>query len=436
MPDTESLLQRLIEQVSLFLKGKGEDLLRDLRRQMRRAAEELQFEKAAAVRDRILAVETTLERQRVGSSAGKVDRDIFGMSVLDRHVYTAVLFVREGNVQDVASYRFPAGLDEPKAIFRSFLNQFYSANRFIPREVLIPVESEDAELLAQWLSEQKGRKVEVIHPQRGEKSRLVELANRNAAEGQRTALSAQEKRQQEMDSLRQILGLRQLPRNIECFDISTLYGREAVGSMVVFRDAELDKASYRHYRIKSEEARDDTAMMREVLSRRFERLVCQGEDPPQLVLLDGGKGQLGVALEVLDEAGLPRGECDAAALAKARSSGGQVVKAERVYLPGRRKAVDVPSDTSGFRLVTRIRDEAHRFAISYHRRLRRKAAVKSPLAEIPGVGDKLARRLTDHFGGLNKVREASEEELTAVKGISPRLARRIWQYLPDLLEDA
>lgn len=429
---------QLIEQVVMFLKGKGEDLLARLREEMDAASGALQYERAARVRDRIRAIETTLEGQRVASSAPDVDRDVFGLCTLDRYVSLAVLFVRSGNIQDVATYRFPAELDSEEAIFGSFLSQFYSANRFVPAEVLMPVQTEDAELLESWLSEKKGRRVRLIHPQRGAKRQLVELANGNARQAERAATTEGEKRRLEMESLQRILALSELPRNIECFDISTLQGREAVGSMVVFRDGEPDKGSYRHYTIRQVEGQDDLAMLHEVLSRRYSKLAGQdgeGGGPPELVLIDGGKAQLGVALKVLDELGISA--CDVAALAKARSGGGRKLKVERVYLPGKEEPVEVPEDSYGFRLVTRVRDEAHRFAISHHRKVRRKAAMRSPLVDIRGVGQKTARRLLEHFGGLNEVKRASVEELRRVRGISDLLARAIHDYYhrgPDAAE--
>ncbi|MCK4283164.1 MAG: excinuclease ABC subunit UvrC [Candidatus Brocadiae bacterium] len=430
---------RILDLVVMFLKGKGEDVLAELRREMDESAKALQYERAARMRDRIRAIETTLEGQRVAASAADVDRDVFGLCALDRYVSAAVLFVRNGNIQDVASYRFPADLDSESAIFGSFLNQFYSANRFIPQEILVPVETEDAELLESWLAEQRGRKVRLIRPLRGPKRRLVELANGNARQAERAATTRQEKRRLEMESLQRILGLTELPRNIECFDISTLQGREAVGSMVVFREGEPDKASYRHYKIRDVEGQDDFAMMREVLSRRYGKLAAamsaasaaeegegHGDALPELALVDGGKGQLAVAVQVLGE--LEMDSCDVAALAKARSGGGTKLKAERVFLPGQAEPIEVPEDSSGFRLITRVRDEAHRFAVGYHRKLRLKATMQSPLVEIGGIGRKMARRLLDHFGGLNKVKEATVEELRQVKGISDVLARAIYEH--------
>jgi excinuclease ABC subunit C len=343
-------------------------------------------------------------------------------------VSIAVLFVRGGNILDVASYRFPADLDSEGAIFSSFLNQFYSANRFVPGEILVPLPTEDAEVLEAWLSEKKGRKVRIIHPKRGAKKRLVELANGNARQAEQAAASEQQRHLLEMESLQRLLGLSEIPRTIECFDISTFQGREAVGSMVVFREGEPDKSSYRHYRIREVQGQDDFAMMREVLSRRYGKLVSDpgSSELPELAIVDGGKGQLGVAVRVLRE--LELDSCDVAALAKARRSGGKKLSAERVFLPGGGSPVAIPENSYGFRLITRVRDEAHRFAVSYHRRLRRKAAVRSPLLDVGGVGKGIAQRLMEHFGGLNKIREATVEELEAVRGVSHALAGAIHEY--------
>lgn len=419
--------RRLVGEVSMFLRGDARKLLQGFRRRMLAASESLDFEKAAQIRDKIEAVEQTLERQRVGSSSKQKDQDIFGLYAFERHVCVAVLIVRGGNVQDVASYRFAGELDSEEAIFGSFLNQFYRASRFIPGEVLLPVQTGDAEILAEWLSEKKGRKVRVLCPKRGEKVRLVELANSNARQAERAATGREEKRRREMESLQGLLGLATLPRTIECFDISTLSGREAVGSMVVFRDGEPDKSSYRHYRIRGGQAGGDTGMMEEVLRRRYGRVAREGGEAPELVLVDGGRGQLGVALRVLREFGFDG--CDVAALAKARSYGGKQVQSERVFTPGRSQAKVLPAAGAALRLVVRVRDEAHRFAVAYHRKLRRKRAGRSPLEEIPGVGKKLAQRLIERFGGLNKIRGATAAQIAQVKGVSKGLAETVRRHL-------
>lgn len=431
---SEEEYAELVEEVRMFLRGKRDDLLEQLRQEMQEAADDLNFEKAAILRDRIEAIEETLEKQRVASSMEEIDRDIFGLHPTDQSVWVSVLFVRGGNLQDATSYEFEANLGSSREVFRSFVNQFYAANRFIPTEVLLPVETEDEDILAEWLTEKKGRKVRAITPKRGAKKRLIKLANRNARQAEQVSTSERKKRRREMASLKEILGLTSLPHNIECFDVSTLSGREAVGSMVVFRGCEPDKSSYRRYRIKGVEGQDDFASMKEVIHRRYRHVKEEsGEDwqhkMPEMTVVDGGKGQLSAAQEAFEELGVrPR---NLVALAKARRAGGEQLEVERVFLPGETEAVELPEHSYGFRLITRVRDEAHRFAINYHRKLRRKRSLESPLRDIKGVGRKLAGRLMDHFRSLENVSHASIEELTEVKGVSERLAREILQHFAD-----
>jgi excinuclease ABC subunit C len=428
---SEEEYEKLIEEVMMFLDGKCEDLLDELREDMHDASEKLEFERAARLRDRIRAVEETVQKQLAGSSMDKVDRDIFGIESTDKNIWVALLLVREGNIQDALNYRFPARIDTTGGVFRSFLNQFYSSNRFIPDEVLLPMETEDARILADWLSEKKGRKVEVLFPRRGRKRRLVELANRNARGAERIGDSRENRRRLKMESLQEIIGLKKLPRNIECFDISNLGGREAVGSMVVFRDGEPDKSSYRRYKIRNVGGQDDFAMMAEVIRRRYRRVAEKTgkeweQKMPELVVVDGGKGQLSAAISGMKDVGVE--PPDVIGLAKARFERGGG-KGERVFLPGHREAFTLPDNTYGFRLLTAVRDEAHRFAISYHRKLRRERSTSSPLMDVKGVGPKIAGRIMERFKTLERVAKASEEELAEVPGVSMRLARLVREEL-------
>lgn len=421
---TEEQYGRIVDQVVNFLKGRTDEVLDDLREQMADASAALEFERAARLRDRIQAVERTLQVQVVSASGDQVDRDVFGVNATDRDVTVSAMFVRSGSVRDAASYRFPARLDTRDAIFDAFLKQFYATTRFIPDEILLPMVIEDGDVLQEVLSERRGRKVQVLVPQRGAKRRLVELAEDNARHAAEAAISEEEKRLTEMESLRDILALDRLPLHIECFDISTTQGREAVGSQVVFRNGRPDKSSYRRYRIRNVEGQDDFAMMNEVLSRRLRR--ADEEPPPDLLVVDGGKGQLGVALQILAEVGVEMP--DVVGLAKARQAGGRRVREERVFKPGRPTAIVLPEGSHGLHLITRVRDEAHRFAVSYHRKLRNKASMENPLREVKGVGRKLAARLLEHFGGLNKVQAANVEDLKQVRGVSEVLAHAIHDY--------
>ncbi len=424
----------LVDEVKMFLRGKRDDLMSQLKQEMQEAADELNFEKAAILRDRIQSIEETLEKQRVASTMDKIDRDIFGLHATDQSIWVAVLFVRSGNLQDAASYEFESKLGSSTEVFRSFLNQFYAANRFIPQEVLVPVETGEEDALMEWLTEKKGRRVRVIRPQRGEKKRLVELANRNASQSEQVALTEQNRREREKESLRDVLGLRQKPRNIECFDVSTLSGREAVGSMVVFQDGEPEKGHYRRYRITGVEGQNDFASMKEIVRRRYVHVREEtGEEwqqsVPELIVIDGGRGQLGAALEALQELGVePQ---DVMGLAKARQEGGEQVEVERVFLPDCDEPVELPEQSYGYQLITRVRDEAHRFALNYHRKVRRKRSLTSPLEDIDGVGRVLANRLMDHFRSLQKISVASIEELCEIKGVSERLARKILMHFAD-----
>ena len=418
----------LVDQVTQFLRGKSDELVCSLRRQMQKAAQGREFERAARLRDRIRAVEATLEKQRAGASGEKTDRDVFGLAATDDEVWIAVLFVRDGNLQDAASYSFRARLGSPEVVFGSFLNQFYAANQFIPPEVLLPVESEDADVLEQWLSEKRGRKVRVIRPRRGEKRRLVELANRNARQAETLSATDKDRTAREAESLQSTLGLSAPPRTIECFDVSTMQGREAVGSMVALRDGAPDKSSYRRYRIRQVQGQDDCAMLAEVLTRRYRHVGrgsagAQERGAPDLIVVDGGRGQLSAARRVLAQLGLD--SCQSVALAKARSRRGRTAAPERVFIPGRRGPVPLPEHSWGTRLITRVRDEAHRFAVAYHRKLRDRAAMQSPLTQVRGVGPKLAARLLQRFGSLEAVAGASVEDLAGVSGVSERLAQVI-----------
>lgn len=432
---SEEEYRELLDEVRMFLKGRRKGLIDRLKTEMNDAADDLNYERAAVLRDRIEAIESTLEKQRVASTMDQVDRDVFGLHVTDRSVWVSVLFVRGGNMQDSASYEFEADIDTGKEVFRSFLNQFYAASRFIPREVLLPVETEDMDVLGEWLTEKKERKVKVLHPQRGRKKRLVELACRNAGQSEQVAITEEKRRTREIESLRNILALENLPHVIECFDVSTLGGREAVASMVVFRDGEADKNSYRRYRIKGVEGQNDFASMKEVIRRRYRHVADRDGESwqqimPDLIVVDGGKGQLRAAGEAL--ADLEVEPNDLAGLAKARRANGRQTDAERVFLPGEADPVVLPEHSYGFRLITRIRDEAHRFALNYHRKVRRERSLTGPLEDIKGIGSVLARRLMDRFRSLDNIAGAETDDIAQVKGVSPDLARRIKDGIADI----
>jgi excinuclease ABC subunit C len=422
---TEDEYRRILDQVILFLRGRAGELVDQMERDMLHAAGREDFEAAARLRDRLAAVRRTLQPQDVGSSDTARDRDVFGFTVLEPHTHVAVLIIRDGNLQDVAHHRFRAGIESPRAALASFVAQFYAAREFIPDEVLLPVEIPDAAVLQDWLSQRRGRKVTVACPSRGAPRRLVQLATENVRHNLDAGLRSKEAADEVLESLRRILDLDRPPRRIECFDISTLGGHLSVGSMAVFEDARPAKDQYRRYRIRHVAGQDDFAMLHEVLTRRLRRARDEHEFP-DLIVIDGGRGQLSSALEVLRELDAP--PIPVVALAKQRTRRGRRVRVERVFLPGRARPVRLDPHTGAFQTLTAIRDEAHRFAIAYHRRLRSRPLKTSRLLEIPGVGPALRKALMKRFGSVSAVRNATAEELRAVPGVGPGRARAIREF--------
>lgn len=450
--------QRMVDSVVLFLKGKKGELLRGLRKRMRVAAEEERFEEAARCRDQIAAIEKTLETQKVSSHVS-CDRDIFGfytpspfiLSPLGRGeegdprgipppqrgggdeegAIVEVLTVREGELIGAKSYPLRPPLSAPFGeLLSSFLNQYYSQDRSIPQEIVVPIDFEGRAVLASILSERVGGKVRVIAPKRGEKKRLLALANKNALHAYHQWREVGSDTDNLLAELQRRLHLKREPRVIEGYDISNIQGRLAVGSKVSFVDGKPAKDFYRHYTIQTVEGANDYAMMREVLLRRFKRGIQEG-DLPDLILIDGGKGQLHLARAVLKEVGLL--DVDLIGLAKAkgrsfeqRSSKGRVDRTvERIYLPGRKNPVVLKQNSPPLFLLQRVRDEAHRFAITHHQRLREKAMLLSPLDRVPGLGPRRKRALLQRFGSLEAIRGADIETLSQIRGISRALAEKI-----------
>lgn len=410
---------QLLDDVEMFLRGRSQELAAALREKMRRAAERQEFEMAARYRDQLAAIEATIEKQAVASPRS-LDRDAFGYYAEGGHMLVQALIVRRGRLQDVPTYAFATKGHPPPAAFAHFLSQFYGLTRFIPPEVLVPIELPDAAVLAEWLGERRGGKVELLRPQRGEKARLVEMAARNAQSAFRAAHATERDRTRALEALQAALGLARLPRRIECYDISNLGGAEAVGSQVTFERAAPNKARYRRYRIKTVAGADDCAMMREVLARRLRRGL-EERDLPDLIIVDGGLGQLAAAGAVVRELGIEA--VDLIALAKGREG-----TKERVYVPGRPEPIVLAPDSPELHLVDRVRDEAHRFALAYHRKLRREPYRGSVLDRIPGIGPARRKALVARFGSIRAIRTASAEDLAAVPGISPAQAAAIHAF--------
>jgi excinuclease ABC subunit C len=417
----------LAEGAAYFLEGKNQDLVRIYRKRMAAAAATEKYEEAARFRDLIGAVEVTVEKQKMVVAAG--DYDLHGYHRDGNRFEALILFMRGGKVIGSRSYSLAWELDDAEGV-ASFLNEYYSREVHLPAEILLPITLPETDSFAELLSEKRGRRVIIASPHRGVKKGLVNLAMKNAA------LTAMEKRKARSDKeavleeLQERLNLPSLPRRIECYDISNIQGRHSVGSRVVFSNGLADKGLYRRYRIRTVGQSDDFAMMREVLSRRF----APGKDdaPPELIVVDGGAGQLNVLIEVLRELNITG--VATVGLAKSRVEKGMTKEeiersAERIFLPGRKNPVVLRQNSAPLLLLSLIRDEAHRFAITYHKKVRGSETITSRLAEVPGIGEKRMKELLRSFGSLKGIAEASPEEIAAVKGISRKVAEGVWRYL-------
>lgn len=421
--------RELVRGVTALLSGRESEVFTLLRARMAAAAAAMRFEEAAMLRDQIRAIGQTVERQKV-VEAGGGDQDVVGIHREGGEVAVAVLFIRQGKLIGRRSFALEWRLDEVE-LLSSFLQQFYGREVFIPDQVLLPFPLEDAETLGEWLSERKGKKAAVLSPRRGEKLRLVELAARNAAEAYRERGSRREAREAVLAEIGERLQLSRPPRRMECFDISNVQGRQSVGSMAVLLDGEPASGEYRHFRIRSVEGADDYASLYEVLKRRLRRGLDE-QNLPDFILIDGGKGQLSVLSAVLEELGLV-GSIDAAGIAKSRvlaNVRGKVVEKseERFFLPGRKNPVLLRQGSPALFLLERLRDEAHRFAITHHRKLRGKAALHSALEDVPGIGPARRKALLRHFGSVRRLREASLEELLAAPGLPEPVARTVYAW--------
>jgi excinuclease ABC subunit C len=432
LPVDPEVYKQHLREATMLLEGKSVELVRQLKGEMQKAAADLRFEEAARLRDEIRAIDKTQEKQQVVAHWGG-DQDVFGLYREGGFVEVQVLFVRQGKLTGNQAYSFEDYELGDEELLQSLLTQFYQGERYIPDEILVPAELEDREARTEYLTERRGARATIIRPQRGDKASLVRMAQENAAHSFRERRDTGKQRERMLEELQRKLHLRNAPKRIECFDISNIQGTLAVGSMVTFDEGESDKNRYRRYRIRTVPGADDFAMMYEVLKRRFSRAKEEG-NYPDLLVVDGGKGQLNVAVEVLRE--LEIGDVDVVGLAKARVErdprAATVTQSdERVFLPGRMNPVVLRSNSSALFLMQRVRDEAHRFAITYHRQLRRKERLRSALDAIEGIGPLRRRRLLRHFGSVQRIRNASLAEIAEVPGISLALAEKIKQDLPS-----
>jgi len=404
--------RRSCEDARLFLEGRTEEVVRRLRADMERVAAEERFEEAASLRDQVRALERLETPQKITTTELE-ERDLFAAYVEGDRAAIQAFSVRDGRVVSREGFLLDH-LAEPEAVLAQTLQQFYAGGRYVPREVLLPAEVPDRDLLEAWLSERRGTRVHIRTPRRGEKLRLLDLVIRNARLAFELEWKHPRKQSQEiLRALGDLLDLEVEPRRIECFDISNIQGSDIVASMVVFEEGLPKKSDYRKFRVKGVSgAPDDFASMNEVVGRRYRRLLEEGKELPDLVLIDGGKGQLGAAVEALEELGL--GDQPVASLAK---------REELIFVRGRSRPIALPRASPVLQLVQRVRDEAHRFAVGFHRQRRSKRTLHSELDDIPGVGPAKRRRLLSAFGSLRGVKGASEADLATVVG--PAMATRI-----------
>ena len=423
---SEEDYRELVDGAIMFLEGRNRQLIERLRERMFEASRRLEFERAARIRDQIRAVEATLEEQKVVTQT-EIDQDVIGYIKKDNTIAVQVLFVRGGRLVNTVSYFFDDIVVDDREIISSFITQYYYGERFIPDEVVVRGGMDDMGIIEEWLSEKKGKKVSIRIPQRGDRLRLLEMAEANAGESLRTRLEEERLRGDVVEALKRRLRLRKPPRVIEAFDISNIGGREAVGSMVVFRDGRPYRDGYRLYRIKYPEGPDDYGMMYEVLSRRFARKDETGL--PDLVVVDGGKGQLNIARKVLEELGIR--DVDVVALAKEREEvrgGVRRTRGERVYLVSAKEPLFLKEGSKEDLILRRIRDEVHRRAITYHRKVRGKR-LTSVLDTIPGIGRMRKKALLERFGDISGIASASIDEITEIPGITERIARTLKKAL-------
>src|SRR6202162_3335948 len=410
---TDPQYAEAVRSVRLFLEGRHRDLVQELRDRMEAASAEMHYEEAAALHDLIQTVEEMGERQKM--AAAGADTDIFAYHAGPPLVAVNLFHLRGGRIVDRREYFWEDQREvDPPEVFASLLKQIYLNERYVPAFIHVPVAFEDSGLLEEFLSERRGLKVEIHTPQRGQKKAMLELVESNAKhsfEQRFRVLKPSSKAIQE--ALRDALGLEQAPRRIECFDISHIQGTDKVASMVVWEDGRMKKSGYRKFVIRTVEGNDDFASMREVITRHYGRLKHEGAPRPGLVLVDGGLGQLHAAAQALESLGIT--DQPLAAIAK---------REEWIYVYGQEdEPIVLDKFSPVLHLIQSVRDEAHRFAVTFHRTRRNADRLRGELARIPGIGEKTAAKILGHFGRLDRFREASEEELAGVIGRA--LARRV-----------
>ncbi len=416
--------KKQVQDAILFLKGRSKQVVKKLKAQMMDHSSSRQYEKAAEIRDTIFAIENIMEKQVVVSPDMK-DRDIIAFAAKKGRVVMIVMAVRSGYLIDTAHYPLDLGFKEPNEVLSAFIEQYYKNTKFLPPIILLNQEIENTEFLEHLFTEKKGKKVSIHVPVRGEKRRLVEMARINAARELEKRLLKEEEERASILMLKELLGMERLPLRIECFDNSNLSGQDPVSSMVVFKDGRPYKDDYRKFIIRDLDFQDDYAYMVQVLSRRFSKDSSEMAYP-DLLVVDGGKGQLGMAVAVIKELNIEN-RFMVAGLAKKNETKGE--NFDKIYIPGRSNPLNTGQAKKALYLLQRVRDEAHRVAVTFQRNRREKRAGLSILDSIPGIGPKKKKVLLKHFKGIAKMKAASVKEIALIPGMNKTLAKALTHTL-------
>jgi excinuclease ABC subunit C len=420
------IYQEQVNEAIMFLKGRTKDLVDKIKTQMNAAAETQEFEKAARLRDKMFSLKRTIEKQIVVTTDFQ-DRDVFAIARAKRIALVTVLNVMGGFLKGTRHFSFEETLSDDEDALGTFIWQYYEKTVSMPKEILVSIELPDAKLMEQWFRTVKGRNVKILNPKRGEKAKLMGLAVHNAENELQEVIAARTAEMELLLRLQKKLKLSRLPNRIECFDNSNISGAEPVASMVVFEKGKAQKSGYRKFKIKAVNEQDDYAYMSEVLTRRLGKLNPQrrSEPVPDLLMVDGGKGQLNIALAVIKELGLEQ-QFEIIAIAKKDENKGEIH--DKIFKPRRANPIVFGKDADLLLFLQRIRDEAHRFAITFHRKRRIKTSLQSELDAIPGIGKKRKAILLKHFKSIKKMREANVEELNALPGINRPVAEAVQRY--------
>jgi excinuclease ABC subunit C len=436
IPVTPESYAEQVEDVKMFLAGKNVELVQRLRTRMQLRAEREDYEVAAALRDSIGAVERTLARQHIVQDE-MIDQDVWGLYREADTVEVVVLFIRGGKLVGRRTFQQKDQELPDGAVIAEYVQQYYATGTFIPDEVVVGVDIEEGDTLAEWLTAARGRKVKLVEPRRGTRVRLVELADRNAAASAASRKSRDADTEALLQKVADRLSLPRPPRRIECFDIAHIQGTETVASMVTFVDGVPARGLYRKFKVRSVD-NNDFAAMYEVLTRRFKRTQTGGDDPawarPDLLVIDGGKGQLGMAVTALTDLGVKLGGEDGLeviGLAKERELDAGSAP-DRIYRRNIKDSIPLRPNSPELYVLARIRDEAHRFANTFHRDRRSKQSLRSQLDDIPGIGATRRQRLLKHFGSVRAVRQASVDDLAKAPGMNKKAAEAVAKYFADL----